>query len=142
MGEIERGQARPLVDEMEPQAEEDVRKMFGELFEELEDIRNDVNDIKSNFDLSLADPGDAERRQMQGVEPAIGKFVLQIKRNVTRVTCPLDADAASGHFDKSRCGDPAWERCHRKECIGYNGDHSHPGDDGKGHRRAQTVLHA
>jgi hypothetical protein len=27
----------------------------------------------------------------------------------------------------SRCGDPAWERCWRKQCIGYNGDHSHPG---------------
>ena len=36
-----------------------------------------------------------------------------------------------GHFDKSRCADHTFEECHRKECIGYNGDHS------SGRRRAQ-----
>ena len=88
-----------------------------------------------------AEGGEWARRQMQGAQAVRqGDYVLQIKRNVTRVTCPLDADAASGHFDKSRCGDPAWERCHREECIGYNGDHSHPGDDGKGRRRAQAAA--
>ena len=62
---------------------------------------------------ALSEEGEGLRRQMQGAEPepepepAQGDYVLQIKREVTRGLCPLDSDTNDGHFDMSRCGDPA-----------------------------------
>eukprot|EP01045_Picozoa_sp_COSAG04_P007565 COSAG04_NODE_398_length_14962_cov_39.977461_8_plen_444_part_00 len=85
-----------------------------------------------------AQGGEGARRQMQGAEPERqGDYVLQIKRNVTRTQCGGPGSDASngGHFDMSRCADHVFRRCHRKECIGYNGDHS----SGK-HRRAQAAA--
>eukprot|EP01045_Picozoa_sp_COSAG04_P010895 COSAG04_NODE_683_length_11182_cov_15.270775_10_plen_412_part_00 len=87
------------------------------------------------------------RRQMQGAEPepepAQGQYVIQIKRDVVPVRTQRcggpGSTTADGHFDMSRCGDPAWERCHREACVGYNGDHS-GGKGGNGHRRAQTGM--
>ena len=80
----------------------------------------------------------AARRQMQSAEPEPehGEFVLQIKRNVTRCGGP-GAGNIGGHFDMSRCADHTFQQCHREECIGYNGDHSHGKGGGK-HRRAQA----
>ena len=70
-------------------------------------------------------------------EPEHGEFVLQIKRNVTRCGGP-GAGNIGGHFDMSRCADHTFQQCHREECIGYNGDHSHGKGGGK-HRRAQVA---
>ena len=75
-------------------------------------------------------------RQMQETT-GHGEYVLQIKRNVTRCGGP-GAGSLGAHFDMSRCADHTFQQCHREECIGFNGDHSHGKGGGK-HRRAQVA---
>eukprot|EP01045_Picozoa_sp_COSAG04_P031725 COSAG04_NODE_5967_length_1446_cov_2.177431_1_plen_276_part_10 len=86
----------------------------------------------------LAEEGEA-RRQMQGSEPepepVQGEYVLQIKRNVSKLCrpgcgCTGGMDTA-GNFDMSRCCDPGWNACYPQECAGANCLHG----DGKGRRR-------
>ena len=60
----------------------------------------------------------------------MGEFVRILKPKVVRCGGP-GADTV-GYFDMSRCADHVFQQCHRKACIGYNGDHS------GGHRRAQS----
>jgi len=77
-----------------------------------------------------------ERRRAQGAEPEpepamMGEFVRILKPKVVRCGGP-GADTV-GYFDMSRCADHVFQQCHRKACIGYNGDHS------GGHRRAQSA---
>lgn len=76
-------------------------------------------------------PATPEARSKPKPKPAVGSpdvgkpiFVIHPK---TRCGSP-HAGYIGSHFDMSKCGDPAWEECHRKQCIGYNSDHSggHP----------------
>ena len=60
-----------------------------------------------------------------GVDPG---FVLQIHLPAHTHYCndPGPDLDEFGNFDMSRCADHAWQQCHRQQCVGYNGDHSHP----------------